>query len=329
MYFRPSLPSPRAGALILLLATAGTVMAVLVRERTGTEGFLVGLGLSMPPVPLLVLAFRWLDRSGRPGLWPSRLFAFSWGACAAALISLLANGYATRWIASMVSDPESADHLGSLAVAPVVEEIAKGSALLLLFLFCRTQLSGILDGVVLAGLTATGFAFTENILYLGNAFTEDLDQVPTGTAPAVLASLTAATFFVRIVVSPFAHPLFTVLTGIGFGCAALWATAPLVRRTAAPLLGVALAMGVHAVWNGSSVLGEYGFYAVYVLFILPALALLSWLALWFRDGCAEQLETGVPTAVAAVGTVTRLDVTRRLPSARPAPLPSAAVPPPR
>ncbi len=40
---------------------------------------------------------------------------------------------------------------------------------MLLFLFRRQNFDGITDGLVLAGITATGFAFTENVLYLGNA----------------------------------------------------------------------------------------------------------------------------------------------------------------
>lgn len=96
-----------------------------------------------------------------------------------------------------------------------MEESAKAAALLLLFVFRRRRFTGPADGFVIAGFTATGFAFTENVLYLGNAFEEDLAK---GTG--VLDSVTAATFFVRAVLSPFAHPLFTVLTGLGFGAAA-------------------------------------------------------------------------------------------------------------
>lgn len=52
----------RYGALITLLALSGLVILALVRQQTGTEGFLVGLGLAVLPVPLLMAAFRWLDR---------------------------------------------------------------------------------------------------------------------------------------------------------------------------------------------------------------------------------------------------------------------------
>ncbi|NGO47188.1 hypothetical protein, partial [Streptomyces ureilyticus] len=32
-------------------------------------------------------------------------FAFAWGACAAALIAIVANSFATRWIATATADP--------------------------------------------------------------------------------------------------------------------------------------------------------------------------------------------------------------------------------
>ncbi|MFE7979234.1 PrsW family intramembrane metalloprotease [Streptomyces shenzhenensis] len=267
----------RYGALIILLAVSGLVILALVREQTGTEGFLVGLGLALLPVPLLLAAFRWLDRV-EPGPWRNLLFAFAWGACAAALIAIVANSFATRWIATTTADPTSADTLGATVIAPVVEECAKAAAVLLVFLFRRRDFTGIVDGVVIAGVTATGFAFTENILYLGTAF--GTDQL---TGDRGIASVTAATFFVRVIMSPFAHPLFTVLTGIGFGIAARAADRRHARRALLPLCGLLLAMGMHAFWNGSSTFGEYGFFAVYGAFMVPAFGLLTWLAIWTRQ----------------------------------------------
>ncbi|GAA2768812.1 PrsW family intramembrane metalloprotease [Streptomyces paradoxus] len=278
----------RYGAPSTLLAISGLVILALVREETGTEGFLVGLGLAVLPVPLLIAAFRWLDRV-EPGPWRNLLFCFAWGACAAALIAIVANSFATRWIATATADPSSADTLGATVIAPVVEESAKAAAVLLVFLFRRRDFTGIVDGVVIAGVTATGFAFTENILYLGTAF--GTDQLTGGTG---IASVTAATFFVRIIMSPFAHPLFTVLTGIGFGITALSADRRRVRRVAFPLGGLLLAMGMHAMWNGSSTFGEYGFFAVYAAFMVPIFGLLTWLVIWTRQRELKTVRAELP-----------------------------------
>ncbi|MFD8146222.1 PrsW family intramembrane metalloprotease [Streptomyces sp. NPDC059708] len=272
MRARPS-GTARACVLVVLFGATGVAILELVREQTGTAGFLVGLGLALLPVPPLMAAFRWLGRAA-PGPWRVPLFCFAWGACTAALIAILANSFATEWMAE-AADPSAADLLGSVAVAPVVEECAKAAALFAVFVFRRPPCAGAADGFVFAGFTATGFAFTENVLYLGNAFEEDLAK---GTG--ALDSVTAATFFVRVVLSPFAHPLFTVLTGLGFGLAA--AGSRRARRTGPPLVGLALAMAAHALWNGSSHIGEYGFYWVYCCVMVPVFGLLLWLAVRMR-----------------------------------------------
>ena len=283
----------RYGSLVGLLAVSGLVILALVREQTGTEGFLVGLGLALLPVPLLVAAFRWLDRV-EPGPWRNMFFAFAWGACAAALIAIVANSFATQWIATATADPSHADTLGATVIAPVVEESAKAAAVLLIFLFRRRDFTGVVDGVVVAGVTATGFAFTENILYLGAAFGTDQLNGESG-----LASVTAATFFVRVIMSPFAHPLFTVLTGIGFGIAALAGPRQRVRRGVVPVGGLVLSIGMHAVWNGSATFGEYGFFAVYAVFMVPVFGLLTWLAIWVRQRELRSVREELPAYVAA------------------------------
>jgi RsiW-degrading membrane proteinase PrsW (M82 family) len=284
----------RASATITVLALCGLVILALVRNQTGTEGFLVGIGLAVLPVPLLMAAFRWLDRV-EPGPWRNLLFAFSWGACAAALVAIIANSFATQWIATATADPAGAESLGAMVIAPVVEESAKAGAILLIFFFRRRDFTGLVDGVVFAGFTATGFAFTENILYLGNAFGEDQNIGSAG-----FASFTAATFFVRIVMSPFAHPLFTVFSGIGFGLAATAARRQRVRRFVLPLAGLTLAMGMHALWNSSSAaFGRYGFYAVYAVFMFPAFGLLTWLAIWSRQRELRTISAELPVYAAA------------------------------
>ncbi|MET8014688.1 PrsW family glutamic-type intramembrane protease [Streptomyces sp. NPDC005271] len=271
----------RATALISLLSLSGLIILALVREQTGTKGFLVGLGLAVLPLPLIVAAFRWMDRV-EPKPWRNLLFAFAWGACAATLVALIANGFATEWLMTTVdssspSGQADADAWGATFVAPFVEESAKAAAVLLLFLYRRRDFNGIVDGVVVAGITATGFAFTENILYLGSAFVSDQTFGYSG-----IRSTTAATFFIRGVMSPFAHPLFTSMTGVGFGIAAAAARHQRFRRVLVPIAALLTAMVLHGVWNGSATLGGYGFLAVYALFMVPLFGLLTWLTIWSR-----------------------------------------------
>ncbi|MEU6339938.1 PrsW family intramembrane metalloprotease [Streptomyces sp. NPDC046977] len=277
----------RLVALFSVLALCGVIILALVRRQTGTEGFLVGLTLAILPVPLLGGAFLWLDRV-EPTPLRNAVFAFAWGACAATLVAILANEYATELLAStFTASPAQSDSWGATFVAPFVEESAKGAAILLLFLFRRRDFTGLVDGVVIAGLTATGFAFTENILYLGSGFAEDQALGGGGVGT------TAAMFVVRIVMTPFAHPLFTSLTGIGFGIAAT-SRPGRARRWLAPIGGWLLAMTLHGTWNGSASFGPLGFLAVYATLMIPLFGLLIWLAIWSRSNELKTIRTQLP-----------------------------------
>jgi RsiW-degrading membrane proteinase PrsW (M82 family) len=278
----------RAGTLIAFLALSGLAILAIVRRQTGTEGFLVGLALATLPVPLLICTFLWIDRV-EPQPWRQLAFAFSWGACAATLIAIFANSFATHFLATrFTTTPSQADSWGATFAAPLVEETCKGTAVLLLFLFRRRDFEGIVDGVVTAGITATGFAFTENILYLGSAFGADQHLGGTG-----FHATTLTTFFVRVIMSPFAHPIFTSMTGIGFGICAMSRRGQ-VRRWLAPLGGWALAMTLHGIWNGSASLGPLGFFAVYVAFMFPVFGLLTWLAIWSRSHELKTIRVQLP-----------------------------------
>jgi RsiW-degrading membrane proteinase PrsW (M82 family) len=271
----------------------GIVILAVVRDHIGTESVLVGLALAILPVPLLLGAFLWLDRVA-PSPWQNVVFAFSWGACAATLVALFANEYGAKLLATTFSaSPSQTDRWGATFVAPLVEETAKGTAILLLYLFRRRHFESLVDGIVLSGLVATGFAFTENILYIGSAFGEDK-----ALGSSVLGSATAATFFVRVLMTPFAHPLFTSMTGIGFAVAALTPPGRIWRKLA-PLCGWGMAMVLHGVWNTSSQLSPVSFLTVYVAVMLPVFGLVVWFAFWARAQVLRTIRTTLPAYAAA------------------------------
>ena len=277
----------RLTALIVLLALCGVAILALVQRQTGTSGLLIGVCLAVLPVPLVLGAFYWLDRL-EPKPLRNLLFCFAWGSCAATLVAILANTWATSLLIS--HQIGSGETLGASLVAPLVEESAKGSAILLLFLFRRRDFGGIVDGVVYAGFTATGFAFTENILYIGRSVLD-------GNKDGAGFAQTVITFILREVMSPFAHPLFTAMTGVGFGLAAVsrkrWA------KVSAPIGGWICAMFMHGTWNGSSVLGPLGFIGVYFLFMVPVFCLMVWLVVWSRRNELRALERQLPVYAAA------------------------------
>ena len=80
--------------------------------------------------------------------------------------------------------------------------------------------------------------------------------------------------------SPFAHPMFTVLIGIGIGMAAhtrSWSV-----RIGAPVLGYLLAVLAHALWNLAASTAGAGMLVVYVLIEVPIFVAWIVLIVWAR-----------------------------------------------
>ncbi|MEQ7007553.1 PrsW family intramembrane metalloprotease [Actinopolymorpha sp. B17G11] len=271
--------------VILLVLMAALILPLLGLTVFGAGPVPTALGTFFALLPVLpvVGVFLWLDR------WepePGRLLltAFLWGAgvsTVAALISSFVLDLA--WVA--VTGVEAGDALGGIVTAPVVEEGFKGLFLLILVLAKRREFDGIVDGIVYAGLVGVGFAFTENILYLGTAFSED------GLQGGLVL------FGLRCVLSPFAHPMFTAMTGLAVGAMAR-STNP--ARFLLPVLGYLAAVFLHALWNGSAFLfSGAGFLAFYVVVMVPIFIGLAIIVIWQRKRESRIVATQLPGFVAA------------------------------
>ena len=278
-----------AGFLVGLLLLAALVLGAAVARATGLLGFLVGLALALLPVAPVAAAFLWIDRYEPE---PPRLlaFLFAWGAVVAALTAALVNSVTLEMLSATRGD--SALATTAVLVAPVVEESAKGAGVLAVALARRREFDGVVDGVVSAGFVGLGFAFTENILYFGRAFLAGATQA--GLGGGIFAA--GAVFVLRGVLSPFAHPMFTVLTGIGLGLA-VFARNPL--RRLAPLLGLVGAVALHAWWNYAAVGGPGGFLISYTLFMVPLFVLIGGLAVTLRNREGKLIARRLPPYVAA------------------------------
>lgn len=277
------------GFLVLVMGASGLVILGTVTHDTGVLGFLIGVSLALLPLPLVLAAYRWLDRY-EPEPRSVLLFAFFWGATVAALAAALLNTASLIAIARTGGD--GGMNTTAVLIAPWVEEAAKGMAVLLVLLFRRREFDGIVDGIVLAGLSGVGFAFTENVLYFGRAFLAgNQENLTTGLFAA------GFTFLLRGILSPFAHPLFTTMTGIGLGIAAR-TTRPAVR-VVAPLVGYLLAVVLHGAWNLSSLSGLTGFFTGYVVVMLPVFALAVGIATWSRRREGATVAARLPAYVEA------------------------------
>ena len=118
----------------------------------------------------------------------------------------------------------------------------KSAGLIGLLIWGRRYISGPLDGVVYAALIAGGFAFTENILYFAQSFHQ-------AQAAGEVAGFWQ-TFFLRGILSPFAHVSFTALCGLGLGIAA--ERRSLMLYFGLGVGGLSSGMVLHALWNGST-----------------------------------------------------------------------------
>ena len=293
----PQLPTPGRqrrvvlGPIVALVvfAICGLVLLGVVSGSIGVGAVLVGALCALLPVGPVVWAFLWVDR-WEPEPPRTLLFAFLWGACVAALTALVINSSAAL-VLDAVLGQGSGDVLGAAIVAPFVEEGVKGAFVVGLLLFRRREFDGIVDGIVYAGLVAAGFAFTENILYIGRAFAEDGALV--GQNGGVLGVL-----ILRGLLSPFAHPLFTSMTGIGCGLAAISRSA--VARVLYVLVGYLLAVTLHALWNGSATFGDGAtFTVVYLYIMVPLFLAMILLVLWQRRREQRTVRAELPEFAAA------------------------------
>jgi RsiW-degrading membrane proteinase PrsW (M82 family) len=267
----------------LAMLVGAAVMCLVLVASNAPDALAIGVILAALPVGPVIASFLWLDRY-EPEPVPLLVMAFGWGAAvatAAALVLQLLDQAVLR----------TPNTLTGIVVAPLTEEGAKGAFIVLLLVSRRHVIDGVLDGIVYAGLVGVGFAFTENILYLGGAYMGG-DRLGAGG----LGSATTL-FVVRGVFSPFAHPLFTSLTGIGVGVAVV--TRSPTWRFLAPLLGYVAAVIAHGSWNASAFFaGGQLFVLTYLFAMVPAFLLLAGFAVWARHREGRLLTRSLSDAAA-------------------------------
>ena len=205
--------------------------------------------LALIPLTVGVGATFWIGKWDPEPLF-MRMLVFLWGAVGAVGFAFL---FGNLW--QMVFPELSSTTILATVQAPIVEEATKSFIVLIIALFFRKYFSGPVDGIVYIMLAGLGFAFTENILYfIQSVFTS-------GTVGL------GATFIMRGLLSPFAHPLFSLPMGILLGIAVekqyKWG-----KTLGLYFLGYIPAMILHAIWNTSATLAtDIGMYSLFYLTI--------------------------------------------------------------
>ncbi len=283
---RPGLPTKlrKVGAPLGVIIALGTAVALILVTITAINpvGAVIGIVLTTVAIVVVLLAYLWLDR------WepePSRLlvFAFLWGASVAIIVSIVLE-LVFEQVINPAATVESDSSAFTVALgAPLIEEAAKGAFLLLMMTGRRRlELNSLTDCLVYAGLVGAGFAWIEDIFYIGNAET-------------LAASLVTAAL--RLVMAPFAHSLFTTMTGIGVYFALKQRNR--LAKAACIALGYILAVLLHGVWNGSALFGVETYFGVYALFMVPIFGLVIALAVHSRRREQRTVAAKLPGMVAA------------------------------
>lgn len=165
-----------------------------------------------------------------------------WGAVGATALSAVGNAALSGLLA-----PDMEFIFGQAIYSPIVEELAKGSALVAFVIlsvrargrFGIPQFEGPTDGIVYGAAVGLGFAFTEDVLYLLAGAAQ------AGTGEGIVTYLSRRDFFG---VSMLHHAIYSAAFGVGLGVAT-WSRRTL-PRIAFPVLGLLVGILLHAVNNG-------------------------------------------------------------------------------
>lgn len=246
-------------------------------------GFFLSCIATLVPTMLWSGLIWWCDRYEREPL-SLLLGAFLWGALPAVILALafelLLDAPMTQLGSELASEVAS-----SSLIAPIVEELVKGVALLLIVLLGRNEFDDVLDGILYGALIGFGFAMTENLLYFLGALAEG------GWANW------GVTVVLRGVVFGLNHAIFTACTGAGIGYTR--AAQSRVGRLAAPVLGLGAAILLHMFHNLGAALASVSVVSVLIslfngvggVVLVSAMLVLAWRreGRWLRSGLAEEV----------------------------------------
>lgn len=198
-------------------------------------GFILSVIFGFLPMLLFAFIVYWFDRFEKE---PRHLLggAFVWGAVIAAGFAFFINTLLGAGIFILTGSELIAEQTTGSLIAPIIEEILKGLAVLIVFYFYRKEFDSILDGIVYAGITALGFAATENTYYIYNY--GYLESGYTGLLTLV---------FIRVVLVGWQHPFYTAFFGIGLALARLspqWS-----KRIVYSTAGLLVSIVLHSIHN--------------------------------------------------------------------------------
>jgi len=198
-------------------------------------GLLVSILAGIIPMFIFAWFLYLLDRYEKEPL-QLLLGVFAWGAVVAAGAAFVINTLSSMGLYLITQSDFATQFTLSTLIAPAVEETLKGAAVFIVYLVFRSEFDSLLDGVIYGGITALGFAATENIWYIHQlGFLENGWE---GTLDLIL---------IRVFLVGWQHPFYTAFIGLGFALARR--STQTIWKWIAPLIGWSIAVFFHLLHN--------------------------------------------------------------------------------
>lgn len=230
-------------AVVLLgLAVLLWLLTIDLFAFTGSAGPAVAAvcaAACLPTTAFGLFVVRRLDRNEKEP-WRLVLVAFAWGAIVATSMVIWGE---SLWgaIAERVLVPGPGLDTSIAFSAGLLEELAKGTAVLLLFLVMRNEFDDVVDGIVYGAAVGLGFNFMESIAYMTHLYAIFGPEGVAGYAAGFQ-------WYSRQVLGLFfGHATYTALIGAGIGIARQLAGRR--QKIIAIASGFLIAIAAHFSWD--------------------------------------------------------------------------------
>jgi RsiW-degrading membrane proteinase PrsW (M82 family) len=203
----------RAGVLLGLALMLWLLLSdvFLFAATAGPQVAVISALACLPTTAFGLFVVRRIDRNEKEP-WRLVLVAAAWGAIVATSLVIWGE---TLWeslaIQSLVPGPGL--DASTAFSAGILEELAKGAAVLLLFLVMRNEFDSVVDGIVYGAAVGLGFNFMESVLYMTNLYAIFTPEGAGGFAAGFQ-------WYARQVLGLFfGHATYTAMIGAGIGIA--------------------------------------------------------------------------------------------------------------
>ena len=229
-------------SVLLGLAALLWLLVIDVYVFTGSAGPRVAAicaAACLPTTAFGLFVVRRLDRNEKEP-WRLVLVAAAWGAIVATSLVIWAE---SLWgtIAERTLVPGPGLDASNAFSAGLLEELAKGIAVLLLFLVMRNEFDDVVDGIVYGAAVGLGFNFLESIAYMTNLYAIFSPEGVGGVAAGFQ-------WYSRQVLGLFfGHATYTALIGAGIGIARQQPGRR--QKVVAIVSGFLIAIAAHFSWD--------------------------------------------------------------------------------